>query len=116
MAGPRTYCNLLFSGKDKLTGALTKGNSTSAVSCAPTFALAQTHASTPTPASTPGLLGRYTDKDLQKAIKLAIELFVKGQEYHQLQANSAPCELLFKARFPDLYYGNLHLNCYCLYQ
>ena len=40
------------------------------------------------PASTLGLLGRYIDKDLQRATKLALKLFVKNQKHGQLQANS----------------------------
>ena len=35
-------------------------------------------ASTPAPALTPGPLGMYTDVDLQKASRLALDLFVKG--------------------------------------
>ena len=80
MAGPRTRCNLLFGGKDKLAGAFTKGNSTPAVSCAPIPAPAQAPAPTPAPASAPGLPGRYTDEDLQRPTKLALDSFVKGQE------------------------------------
>lgn len=34
----------------------------------------------------PGSPGTYTNIDLQRAIKLALELFIKGQEYVQLQA------------------------------
>ena len=49
-------------------------------------------------------------------MKLALELFVKGQEHGQLQANSASCEQPLKAWFPDLYYGNFHLDCYCFCQ
>ena len=91
---------------------------------APTPAAAQTpittKASTPTQAPTPasasasapGQLRRYTNKDLQRATKLALKLFVKGQEYGQLQANSAPCKQPLKARFSNLYYRNFHLNCY----
>ena len=104
------------------SGALTNDNGTSesisAVSHTPTPAPAQipalAHAPTPTPApaSAPGLPGRYTDEDLQRVTKLALELFVKGQEHGQLQANSAPCEQPLKARFPDLYYRNSHLDCY----
>ena len=41
-------------------------------------------APTPAPASASGPPGRYTDEDLQKATKLALESFVKGQEHGQL--------------------------------
>ena len=73
---------------------------------------AQTFAFTPAPASVPGPPGRYTDENLQKATKLALELFVKGQKYGQLQASFAPRKQPLKARFPNLYYMNSHLDCY----
>ena len=73
-------------------------------------------APTSTPISALGLPERYTDKDLQGAIKLILKSFVKGQEHGQLQANSAPCKQPFKAWFPDLYYRNSHLDCYCFCQ
>ena len=112
MAGPRTRCNPPLGDKDELAGALTEGNSTSLPS--PVVSQAQTPAPTQAPAPTPapGPLERYTDKDLQRATKLALESFVKGQEHGQLQANSALREQPLKARFLDLYYGNSHLNCY----
>ena len=112
MAGPRTRRNPPLGGKDELAGAPTEGNSTLAVSRAPNPAPAQAPAPTSAPASTPGPPGRYTDKDLQRATKLALKSFVKSQEHGQLQANSAPCEQPFKARFSDLYYRNSHLDCY----
>ena len=104
-------------------GASINDNGTSkptpAVSRASTPAPAQTPATAQAPAPTLALasvpvpLERYTDKDLQKAIKLRLKLFVKDQEYGQLQASSAPRKQLLKARFLDLYYGNSHLDCYC---
>ena len=54
-------------------------------------------------ASILGLPGRYIDKDLQRATKLVLKLFVKGQELGQLQASFAPCKQPLKAQFPDLY-------------
>ena len=39
---------------------------------------------TATLASTPSLLGRYIDKDLQKATKFDLKLFVKHQKHGQL--------------------------------
>ena len=67
MSGPRTHRN---AGR-----APTNDNGTlvpmPAVFCALTSA----------PASAPGLPERYTDEDLQRATKLALELFVKGEEY-----------------------------------
>ena len=72
MAGSRTRRN---------TGGAPTNDSgtpvpTPAVSFAPTLA--------PAPASVPGPLGRYTNKDLQRATKLALESFVIGQEDGQL--------------------------------
>ena len=112
MAGPRTRRNA--------GGAPTDDSGTPeptpAVSHAPTPAPAQTPvpaqapAPTPAPASVPGPPGRYTDEDLQRATKLALELFVKGQKHGQ--ANSALRDGALKARNPDLYYGSLHMECY----
>ena len=116
MAGSRTRRNA--------NGAPTNDSGTrkptSAVSCTPTSAPAQALAPAQAPALTPALAfasvsgqpERYTDKDLQRATKLALELFVKGQEHGQLQANSASRKQPLKARFPDLYYRNSHLDCY----
>ena len=82
MIGPRAHHNLFLPvGKDELTrnapGAPTKSSSISillpAVFCVPTLAPAQ--------APAPGLPNLYIDEDLQRATKLALELFVKGQEY-----------------------------------
>ena len=108
MAKPRTRHNA--------GGAPTNDNDTPkptpAVSRALTPAPAQALAPTPAPVSSsvPGPPGRYTDKNLQRATKLALKLFVKGQEHGQ--ANSAPRNRAFKARNPDLYYGSLHMECY----
>ena len=124
MAGPRTRRNA--------GGAPTNNSGTPvpipAVSRTPTPASAQTPvlteapapaqtlAAAPAPAFVPGPPGRYMDENLQKATKLALKLFVKGQEYGQLQASSAPYEQPLKAWFPDLYYRNSHLDCYCFCQ
>ena len=112
MAGPRTRRNPPLGGEDELAGAPTEGNSTPSPS--PVVSQAQTPAPAQAPAPTPapGPPGRYTDEDLQRATKLALESFVKGQEHGQLPANSAPREQSLKARFPDLYYANSHLDCY----
>lgn len=80
MAGTRicrnTYCNLL-TGKDEFVErALIEGSHTS------NFTFVVFYAST-LALSSPGL---YTDIDLQRASRLALELFVKGLKYAQLQA------------------------------
>ena len=82
MASLRTYRNPFFCGKDKLAKAPTKEDSILAISHAPILALAQAFASAP--ASTLGPPERYIDKDLQKATKLALKLFVKDQKHVQL--------------------------------
>ena len=101
MAGPGICRNPLRGNKDELAGGVPTDVSGTLV---PTPAVSQ--ASTLASASAPGPSERYTDEDLQRAIKLALELFVKGQEHGQLQANSTPCEQPLKAWFPDLYYKN----------
>ena len=55
----------------------------SAIFCVLIFSLAQALASilVAALASVPGLSGRYTNKDLQKTTKLALELFVKDQKH-----------------------------------
>ena len=100
MAGSCTYRN---TGRDPTNDSGTLV-STSTVSCILTPALVF--------ASISGPPGKYTDKDLQRATKLALELFVKGQEHGQLQTNSAFCKQPLKAWFSNLYYGNSYLDCY----
>ena len=78
MAGLPTCRNPSIGGKNELAGALIKGNSISAVSYAPTPTPTEAPFLTPAPVSAPGLPARYTDKDLQRASKWALESFVKG--------------------------------------
>ena len=72
--------------------------------CAPAQSLAPTK-----------FVAKYTNANLQRAIKLALKLFVQGQQ--QAQSQMAPPALEpqkrhLKTRFPDLYYGNSHMDCY----
>ena len=107
MAGPRTRRNPPPAGEDGLAGgAPSEGSGT------PTPTPAASRVPTPAPASAPGPPGKYTDEDLQRATKLALESFVRGQEHGQLQANSVPRDRPLKARNPDLYYGHSHMECY----
>ena len=46
-----------------------------------TTAISWTQTPAPTQASALGSLKRYTDEDLQRATKLALKLFVKGQQH-----------------------------------
>ena len=79
MAGLCTRYNPPSGDKNELASGAFTNNSGTPV---PTPAVFQ--APTPAPASAPGLPERYTDKNLQKATKLALKLFVKGQEHGQL--------------------------------
>ena len=93
MAGPRTSCsprsNSLPTGKEKLIGgALEAPIEGSNISTA-------TLATSPAPAPTSGPPGLYTDVNLQRATKVALKLFVKGQEHSQ--ANFAFRNRAFKA-------------------
>ena len=113
MAGPRTRRNPPLAGGDELArGAPTKSSGTPTptpvISRPPTPALAISP--TQVPALAPGPPSMYTDVDLQRATRLALELFVKSQKHGQ--ANSAPRERALKACNPDLYYGNLYMKCY----
>ena len=81
MAGPHTCHsprrNSPSGGKDELAGGLpgapTKSNNTPTSS--PPISWAQTPADAPTSTSAPPR-STYTDADLQKATKLALELFI----------------------------------------
>ena len=99
MAGPRTRRILPPIGKNKPAGeALTEGSSTPTlifvVFCSLIPALAQASAPAqafaPVQTPVPGPPGLYTDADLQKATKLTLESFLRGQEHGQLQANTTP--------------------------
>ena len=114
MARPRTRRSLcrnpLPGGEDELVGGLlrdpTKGSNTPTPS--PSVFQAQTPASTqaPTPLSNKGLFQQF------------MKAYLENQNQNQNQAPSpAPIqaeirEQLLKARFPDLYYGNSHLDYY----
>ena len=72
--------NLLPAGKDELAGAaggaVTNDNGTSS------HTPSMSRVSTPVPAPAPALVelvAKYTNADLQKATKLALEMFVQGQ-------------------------------------
>ena len=91
MAKPHTHCNLPLIGKDKLTEdapeAPTKNNGTLTPIFAIFYILTSMLAQIPTSiqASTPasGPPDMYINIDLQKATKLALELFIKSQKYGQ---------------------------------
>ena len=83
MAGPQTYHKLAPVDKDELAKNIsTKGSSTPTLTpvvfCAPILAPPQVFALAQGSTSTLGLSGRYTDEDLQKVTKLALEFFIKS--------------------------------------
>lgn len=94
MVEPHIYRNLPPTSKDELArdtlGVLIKGSGTSNLTSAVFYAftlalaLAQAPALTQTPAPALGLPSMYTNIDLQRATKLALELFFKGWEHSQL--------------------------------
>lgn len=98
------------------TRASTNNNNTfvliPAVFCAFTPMPAQTFSLTLTLASALGPPDIYINEDLQKTIKLALKLFVRGQDYDQLKANSVSQNKAFKARNSNRQYGSLHIKYY----
>ena len=121
MAEPRACqspCrNFLPVGKDEFTGAAPRAvptNDSGTLTLTPVVLGAPTPAPVPPPALAK-LVAKYTDADLQRATKLAIKLFVQDQQQAQSQAAPPapkPRERPLKAWFPDLYYDNLHMDCY----
>ena len=118
MAGSCTHrsprSNPPLGGEDELAGgppeAPTEGSNTPTPSLP--VSRVQTPANAPAPTPAP-LRGTYTDEDLQRATKLALESFFQGQAQTQ---GSEPQEKPLKAHFPELYWGNSHQDCYRFYQ
>lgn len=115
MIGLYIYCNPTPVGEDELAkDVFIKDNNTLILS--PTIFWAQTSALIQVPAPSQnsalilGPLGMFTNVDLQRATKLALKLFVNGQEYGK--ANSASWDRAFKARNSDLYYDSSNIECY----
>ena len=111
MAGPRACRsprqNLLPTGKDKLGGAaLTEGSGTST----PTPVVF--HAPTLAPATASAVAPSLDNKLFKQFIKSYLEAQVPGQT----KVDPEPCKEFLKARFPDLYYNNLHMDCYQFFQ
>ena len=100
-----SWQNFPPNGKEKLTGTvLTEGSGT----ITPT--LAGSHAFTSTFTVTPAI----TLSSDNKLFKQFIKAYLKAQIPAQiaLEIDQETCEQLFKARFPDFYFGNLHMDCY----
>ena len=120
MAGPcaqQSPCwNPLLADEDELARAAPRAPSNDSGTLSHTPAMLRILTPAPALSLAPAkLVAKYTNTDLQRATKLALELFVQGQQ--QAQSQIAPLALEprkrpFKARFPDLYYGNSHMDCY----
>lgn len=83
MAGSHICYNPACFGEDEIAKNIsTKGNNT--LTSFPAIFWAQTPAFAQVFASILGLLGMNTDICLQRAIRLALKLFIQGQEYGQL--------------------------------
>ena len=112
MVGPRTYCSLCRNpppgGKDELiggpTGAPTKGSNI------PTPSPPTSRAQTPTSAQ---VLAPLSNKGFfQQFMKAYLENQNQNQAPSLAPIQAKLWEQPLKARFPDLYYGNSHLDCY----
>ena len=107
MAGPRACRsprrNPSPAGEDKLAGtAPTKGNGT------PTPTLVVSRAPTPALATTPAA-SLSLDRELFKQFMRA---YLEAQVPDQTKVDSKSRKQSLKTRFPDLYYGNSHMDCY----
>ena len=120
MAGPRAWRSICRNpplvGEDELAGAAPGAltNENRMPSHTPAVSRVLNTASAP-PLAPAELVAKYTNADMQQAIKLALELFVQDQQQAQSQIASPtlePQEKPLKARFTDLYYGNFHMDCY----
>ena len=73
------------------------------VETTPTPSTASAPSQAPASAPAPAL---YTQEDLQRITKLCMDSFLQGNR------QEGPREGQLKARFPDLYYGKSHIECY----
>ena len=106
MVGPcarRSPCrNSLPAGEDELAGgALTEGSGT------PTPTPVVLRAPTPAPATAPAAALSLDNKLFKQFMKTYLEAQVPGQT----EVDSEPRKQFLKARFPDFYYGNSHMDC-----
>ena len=90
-------------GEDELAGAvLTEGSGT------PTPTPVVSRAPTPAPTTAPAAAPSSDNELFKQFMKVYLEVQVPGRK----EEDSKPCEQPLKARFPDLYYGNLPMDCY----
>ena len=64
--------------------------------------------STPAPATAPAAALSSDNELFKQFIKAHLEARVPDQT----KVDPKPCEQPLRAQFPDLYYGNLHMDCY----
>ena len=107
MAGPRACRSLCWNppctGEDKLAGATpTEGSGT------PTPTPVVSRAPTPAPATAPAAA---LSSD-NKLFKQFMKAYLKAQVPGRTEVDSEPCKQSLKARFPDLYYSNSHMDCH----
>ena len=102
----RSPCQkFLITGKDDPAGAApTDGSETSI----PTSALSQT--STPALVFTPAVVPNPDNKLFKQFIKTYLEAQTPAQTAAEMDAE--PRERPLKAWLPNLYYGDLHIECY----
>ena len=114
MAGPRARRsprqNLPPIGKDELAGATpTRGSGApTRGSGAPTPTSVVFRAPTPAPATALAVAPSLDNELFKQFMKAYLEAQVPGQT----KIDPKPCDQSFKAQFLDLYYGNLHMDCY----
>ena len=95
--------NFLLTGKDELASAApTEGSST------PTPTPVVFRASTPASAIAPAVAPSLDNKLFKQFMKAYLEAQVPGWK----KIDPEPHKQRLKAQFPDLYYGNLHIDCY----
>ena len=107
MAGPYTCCsshqNPLPAGKNELAGVVLTESSGTSIST-----LIVSHAPTPAPTTAPAITPFLDNKLFKQFMKAYLEAQVTGQ----IKVGLEPCKQPLKAQFPDLYYDNLHMDCY----
>ena len=99
------YQNPLPTGKNEPAGAApTEGNGT------PTLTLAVSQAPTPAPVVTLAVVPNSNNELFKQFMKAYLEAQTPAQTAEEMDVESHKRPL--KARFPDLYYKDLHIECY----